>query len=175
MATAPTTVNLPVRHGPPPMMQRPTGERPEPHQQLTQNAPYEMQEALFLLGRSLPGVTTGRSLVSLPGARAFFLDPALARGPDAAFQAGTEFAHIHVPFDGSLHVTLPGEVARAVIARGWGEPHPLQKGLLIYGPRDEQELAVAWQLLRVSHIFACGAWAFTGGSEVSQACGKGGQ
>jgi hypothetical protein len=45
-----------------------------------------------------------------------------------------------------------------VIARGWGEPHPLQKGLLIFGPRDEPELAVAWQLLRVSHLFACGTW-----------------
>jgi phospholipase/carboxylesterase len=143
-------------------MQRPTGERPEPHQQLTQNAPPEMQEALFLLGRSLPGVTTGRSLVSLPGTRAFFLDPTLANGPDVAFQAGTEFAHIHAPFDGSLHVTLPDEVAREAIARGWGEKHSLQHALLIYGPRNEHELAVAWQLLRVSHIFACGVWAVEG-------------
>jgi phospholipase/carboxylesterase len=78
-------------------------------------------------------------LVSLPGARAFFLDRDLACGPEAAFQAGTEFAHIHAPFDGSLHVTLPEEVAREAIARGWGEPHLVQKGLLIFGPRDEQE------------------------------------
>jgi hypothetical protein len=158
MSTITTSVNLPVRRGPPPLVRRPTAERPGPHQQLTQNAPRELQEALFALGRSLPGVTTGRSLVSLPGARAFFLDPALAQGPEAAFQAGTEFAHIHAPFDGSLHVTLPEQAAREVVARGWGEPHPVQKGLLIYGPRDEQELAVAWQLLRVSHVFACGAW-----------------
>ena len=151
-------VNLPARSGPPPAVRRPSIERPGPHQQLTQNAPRELQEALFALGRSLPGVAAGRSLVSLPGARAFFLDPSLANGPDAAFQAGTEFAHIHAPFDGSLHVTLPEAVARAVVARGWGEPHPVQKGLLIYGPRDEQELAVAWQLLRISHVFACGAW-----------------
>jgi phospholipase/carboxylesterase len=162
MALDPTTVNLPIRRGPPPAMRRPTPEQPGPHQQLTQNAPRELQEALFALGRSLPGVTTGRSLVSLPGARAFFLDPALARGPDAAFQAGTEFAHIHAPSDGSLHVALPEQVAQDVIARGWGEPHPVQKGLLIYGPRDERELAVAWQLLRVSHLFACGAWVIKG-------------
>jgi phospholipase/carboxylesterase len=118
----------------------------------------ELQEALFALGRSLRGVITGRSLVSLPGARAFFLDPSLARGPEAAFQAGTEFAHIHAPFDGSLHVTLPESVVHQVMSRGWGEPHPVQKGLLIYGPRDEQELAVAWQLLQISHTFACGTW-----------------
>jgi hypothetical protein len=159
MTTDTMSMNLPVRRGPLPAVRRPTAERPGPHQQLTQNAPRELQEALFALGRSLPGVTTGRSLVSLPGARAFFLDPALARGPDAAFQIGAEFAHIHAPFDGSLHATLPDAVAREVIARGWGEPHPVQKGLLIYGPRDEQELAIAWQLLRVSHVFACGAWA----------------
>ena len=118
MTLAPTVVNLPIRHGPPPAMRRPTAERPGPHQQLSQIAPRELQEALFALGRSLPGVTTGRSLVSLPGARAFFLDPDLAHGPDAAFQAGTEFAHIHAPFDGSLHATLPEKVARKVIARG---------------------------------------------------------
>ena len=162
MTLVPTVVNLPFRPGPPPAMRRPTAERPGPHQQLSQIAPRELQEALFALGRSLPGVTTGRSLVSLPGARAFFLDPDLAHGPEAAFQAGAEFAHIHAPFDGSLHVTLPDEVAREAIARGWGEPHPLQKGLLIYGPRDQHELAVAWQLLRVSHVFACGAWAIQG-------------
>jgi hypothetical protein len=158
MTTINTTLSLPVRNGPQPAMRRPTAERPGPHQQLSQNAPLELQEALFALGRSLPGVTTGRSLMSLPGARAFFLDRELARGPDAAFQAGTEFAHIHAPFDGSLHVTLPDQVAQEVMAQGWGEPHPVQKGLLIYGPRDEQELAVAWQLLRISHVFACGAW-----------------
>jgi phospholipase/carboxylesterase len=158
MAVSKTLVNLPVRGGAQPAVRRPSAERPGPHQQLSQNAPLELQEALFALGRSLPGVTTGRSLVSLPGARAFFLDPNLAHGPDAAFQAGTEFAHIHAPFDGSLHVTLPEQVAREVIVCGWGEPHPLQKGLLIFGPRDEPELAVAWQLLRVSHLFACGTW-----------------
>lgn len=29
-------------------------------------------------------------------------------------------------------------------------------------PRNEHELAVAWLLLRVSHIFACGVWAVEG-------------
>jgi phospholipase/carboxylesterase len=139
MTTIKTLLNLPARNGPPPAIRRPTLGRPGPHQQLTQNAPRELQEPLFALDRSLPGVTISRSLVSLPGARAFFLDRDLACGPEAAFQAGTEFAHIHAPFDGSLHVTLPEEVAREAIARGWGEPHLVQKGLLIFGPRDEQE------------------------------------
>jgi hypothetical protein len=158
MITIKTALILPVRNGSPPAMRRPTAEQPGPHQQLSQNAPLELQEALFVLGRSLPGVATGRSLVSLPGARAFFLDRELARGPDAAFLAGLEFAHIHAPFDGSLHVTLPDQVTQEVMVQGWGEPHPVQKGLLIYGPRDEQELAVAWQHLRISHVFACGGW-----------------
>lgn len=161
--TIPTFSSLPARNGPPPAVRRPSAEHPGPHQQLSQLAPLELQEALFALGRSLPDVTTGRSLVSLPGARAFFLHPAHARGPDAAFQAGTEFAHIHAPFDGSLHVTLPDAIAQEVIRQGWGEPHPVQKGLLIYGPRDDEELAVAWQLLRVSHAFACGTWTLEAG------------
>ncbi len=81
MSTSTTTMSLPTRKGPPPEVRRPSLERPGPHQQLSQIAPRELQEALLALGRSLPGVTVGRSLVSLPGARAFFLDRALARGP----------------------------------------------------------------------------------------------
>ena len=126
---------LPARRGPPPALRRPSAERPGPHQQLSQLAPLELQEALFALGRSLPGVTTGRSLVSLPGARAFFLDPAQAQGPEAAFQAGTELALIHAPFDGSLHVTLPDAIAQEVIRQGWGEPDPL--------PCDQGEAIIA--------------------------------
>jgi phospholipase/carboxylesterase len=92
----------------------------------------------------------------VPGARAFVLDEASARGPAEAFQTGREFAHLHPPHDGSLHMTLPAEVAEVAYAAGWGEPHPVRGTPLIFGPRDESELEVVWGLLQSSHEYASG-------------------
>ena len=134
-----------------------------PHQQLDQNAPGELQEELFERCRSLPGVITGRSHVSVPGARAFHLDPDLAGGAPEAFMRGTEFAHLHPAYDGSLHLALPADVATAVIEAGWGEHHPLvEQGvmpatqLMVYGPRDSDELEVVWSIFEQSYAFARG-------------------
>ncbi len=134
-----------------------------PHQQLTQNAPPELQEALFARGAALPGVRVGRSGVSVPGARAFILDEALAQGPPEAFVVGTEFAHLHPPYDGSLHLSLPAEAAADLETRGWGELHPLAHmgvmpptALMVFGPRDAEELEVVWTIVQASHAFARG-------------------
>jgi len=96
------------------------------------------------------------SLVSVPGALAFVLDEDSAGGPPEAFQAGREFAHLHPPHDGSLHMTLPPEIAREAYERGWGEPHPYSGTPLIFGPRDHEELDVVWRLLQASYAFAKG-------------------
>jgi phospholipase/carboxylesterase len=92
----------------------------------------------------------------VPGALAFVLDEEAAGGPPEAFQAGREFAHLHPEEDGSLHMTLPREVAAEAYERGWGEPHPHSGTPLIFAPRDEDELEVVWQLLRASHEYAAG-------------------
>jgi hypothetical protein len=96
------------------------------------------------------------SLVSVPGALAFVLDEESAGGPAEAFQAGREFAHLHPQEDGSLHMTLPSEVAEEAYEKGWGEPHPRSGTPLIFGPRDDGELDVVWQLLRASYTYARG-------------------
>ena len=127
-----------------------------PHSQATQNAPRELQEQVVQAALSLPGVSEADSLVSVPGARAFVLDEQLARGPDEAFQAGREFAHVHPAHDGSLHMTLPERVARVVRETGWGEPHPVSGTMLVFGPRDQSELEVVTALLRASYEFARG-------------------
>jgi hypothetical protein len=61
-------------------------------------------------------------------------------------------------------MTLPASIVDAVIANGWAELHPLagKYGLppnivMVYGPRDENELAVISDLLRVSHAAAAGS------------------
>ena len=134
-----------------------------PHQQLDQLAPPDLQELLFARALTLPGVRAGRSHVSVPGARAFHLEPELALGAPEAFMRETEFAHLHPAYDGSLHLALPAETARAVIEAGWGEHHPLvaagimpQTQLMIYGPRDAGELEVVWRLVEESYAFARG-------------------
>ena len=146
-----TSATLPTRTG-----SRPEVIGPRPHAQRSQNAPAHLQEELARRALALPGVSEAESSVSVPGARAFVLDEASARGPAEAFQTGREFAHLHPPYDGSLHMTLPTEVAEAAYASGWGEPHPVSGTPLIFGPRDESELEVVWGLLQSSYAYARG-------------------
>jgi phospholipase/carboxylesterase len=144
-------LQLPPREGP-----RPQTIGPMPHSQTTQNAPPELQEALHERALGLPSVSGAASLVSVPGARAYVLDEGAAGGPPEAFQRGREFAHLHPPSDGSLHLTLPADLAAEAYEKGWGEPHPYSGTPLIYGPRDEEELEVVWGLLMASYEFARG-------------------
>lgn|SRR5262249_2024159 len=150
------SLELPARPGQKPETTHPSRTHPGPHQQISQNAPTELQEKLFVRAASLAGVSVGESLVSVPGARAFHLDPKLARGPAEAFQRGFEFAHIHPVHDGSLHITLPADVYKDVLVKGWGEPHPVSGTMMIWGPRDESELDVVWSLVRASYAYATG-------------------
>lgn len=147
---------LPNRSGPPPETSKPDPALRSPHSQLSQNAPADTQEALLERALSLDGVHEAESLVSVPGARAFVLAEPLAGGPGDAFQAGREFAHLHPPRDGSLHMTLPPMVAEGVYTKGWGEPHPVSGTPMVYGPRDEEELEVIWRLVQASYQFARG-------------------
>lgn len=151
-----TTFELPQRSGPPPATRRPSQVTPGPHQQVSLNAPPHLQEALFTRARLLPSVTVGASLVSVPGARAFHLDDTAARGPHTAFQRGREFAHLHPPHDGSLHLTLDAGLYQDVLAKGWGEPHPISGAMMVWGPRNDEELEIVWNLVRASYQYATG-------------------
>lgn len=151
--------DLPTRRGP-----APPPSHAIPHEQRAQNAPPAMQDALFARAAALPGVVVDESQVSVPGTRAFYLEPRAAGGPRAAFLMGGEFAHLHPAYDGSLHLTLPPAMAAAVVRQGWGEPHPLAAraggppGLvMVYGPRDAGELDVVWGIVRASYDYARGS------------------
>ena len=143
------------------------GDRPDvswsiPQQQQTQNAPSELQEELFARIGAMAGVTGGPSRISVPGARSFTLDD--GAGPEDAYlvpQVG-EFAHLHPAYDGSLHVALPAELAADVVAKGWGVPHMwagtrLSPGfVMVFGPRDLDELEVVTGIATASHRYAAG-------------------
>ncbi|MEO0606286.1 MAG: luciferase family protein [Myxococcota bacterium] len=151
-----TTETLPTRVGP-----RPRTTPTNPHTQLDQIAPEPLQQqvAEFMFGRSC--VQEVPSRISVPGARAMWLDHQCHAGPDEAFMVGREFCHLHPPSDGSLHVNLPLDVARAAIDKGWAENHPIAlRGLIpmnvvmVYGPRNPEEVEVVKWLVAQSHAFA---------------------
>ena len=161
-------INLVEREG-----SRPATSDTNPHQQLEQNAPEELQEELFEKARALEGVTIGETGVpelggegAVTGTRAYILDESLAKGPRSAFLVGMEFGHQHPDYDGSLHLCLPDDVREEALEKGWGELHPLagttvggmhvtEADTLVFGPRTE-ELETVWQLVRASYDFARG-------------------
>lgn len=152
------TGELPARSGP-----RPAVSWTIPQQQESQNAPAELQERLFHDVSALAGVDVGPSRISVPGARGFVLHEGSA--DEQAFlvpQVG-EFAHLHPSYDGSLHLVLPPELAADVSTKGWGRPHMwagtrLSPGFtMVFGPRDEDELATARGIVAASHAYASGA------------------
>jgi hypothetical protein len=103
------------------------------------------------------------SAISVPGARALWLREALSAGPREAFMIGREFAHIHPMPDGSLHAALPPEIAQEAIGKGWAEQHPVARMgyiprnvVMIYAPRDEQEIEVVAGLVVESYRYASG-------------------
>ena len=142
---------LPTRSGP-----APETIGPRPHAQVSQTSPPTLHRELAARALELPGVHPAENLVSVPGALAFVLDEERAAGPAEAFQAGRVFAHLHPQEDGSLHMTLPPDIAAEAYEKGWGEPHPYSGTPLIFGPRDDNELEVVWGMLQASYEFATG-------------------
>jgi phospholipase/carboxylesterase len=148
----PMTDTLPRRHGPAPEL---TG--PVPQGQTCQIAPIMLQEELWARMRALPYTYLADSLVSVTHARALFLADGIGDGPAGAFQDGREFAHLHPHHDGSLHLALPETVKDQVEESGWGVRHPTQPTeILIYGPRDRDELDTVFNLVEASYRYALG-------------------
>jgi phospholipase/carboxylesterase len=148
---------LPHRLGAPPVVSWTI-----PQQQESDNAPAVLQEQLFEKASALPGVEVAPSRISVPGARGFTLRA--GSGEQLAYlvpQVG-EFAHLHPAHDGSLHLVLPTDLAADVSAKGWGRPHMwagtrLSPGfMMVYGPRNEEELATVLGIVTASHAFASG-------------------
>lgn len=148
---------LPRRRGP-----RPQVQHRIPQSQVSDQAPQELQDALFARISALPGVTSGQSRISVPGARGLVAEQ--AAGPEDAFlvPGAKEFAHQHPSHDGSLHLALPLALAGDAVAQGWAQVHPLAGVrltpgfVMVYGPRDEAELEVVAAVVEASHAYAHG-------------------
>ncbi|MEL6627777.1 MAG: hypothetical protein AAFQ92_19800 [Bacteroidota bacterium] len=159
MNTPITLENLPSRSG-----ARPATTNTNPHTQLTQQ-PNDLSHinSLRVWAFELADIEQRPSLVSVPGSIAMFMDQAHSCKSCNAFMADTEFAHFHPHPDYSLHLGLPEEDAKVIIAKGWGEWHPLIKRgylppniIMMYAPRTEEELAVTKFILGHSYAYAKG-------------------
>jgi phospholipase/carboxylesterase len=122
-----------------------------PHTQVGVRPVPELNAELFRRCFSLPGVENRPTIISIPGARALWLDDSVGDVRPGVILAGREFSHIHP--DGSMHLTLPVDRAREAIEAGWAEPHPIAAQLgvegmvLVYTPRTLDELEVIWSLV----------------------------
>jgi len=140
---------------------RPKTSASGPHRQLSQQSRPgtwgQTASAIF----SLRHVIEGHSSVCPPSSRAVLL-----QGVPTALSAETSLApigsplepvHLHGVFDTSLHLCLPVKRARDVCAMGWGEPHRYaghETEIMVYGPRDRDELLLIIELVRESIAFA---------------------
>ncbi|MFH0352403.1 MAG: hypothetical protein ACHBMF_10820 [Chromatiales bacterium] len=43
-----------------------------------------------------------------------------------------------------------------VLVHGWGEPHPISGTMMVFGPRDAEELEIVLGIVRASYDYARG-------------------
>jgi hypothetical protein len=144
------------------------GLRPEttdcaPHEQVSQNPDAVMHRNFKARAFDFPFVERRHSIISVPGAEALWLPHSHAHGCTESFMIGNEFAHVHPAYDGSMHLMLPVECTRELFAKGWGEPHPMaaagmipETAVMVFAPRDMDEIETALKILATSYDFARG-------------------
>lgn len=150
----PETLALPQRAGP-----RPMTTDCAPHSQIDQipSNSRELSAALVTRIKAFAAVYTSPSMRAPPGTIGFYLEPGAACSDRDCFLLGHEFAHVHVEDDGSLHAILPAAHLSRAIEAGWAEPHPLAGQptvspytVMLYAPRDMQEVATIASLIEIS-------------------------
>ena len=142
------------------------GDKPEtsfgmPHSQLTENSDEGICSAFAEWLFGLETISEGRSAVSLPSSRGAWIDEGVA-----GIRPGLsrEFTHIHTePGLGSQHLSLGRADGPEVLAKGWGEAHPMNEMipefelLMIFAPRDMGELEVIKQITLRALDYVLGA------------------
>ena len=117
------------------------------HQQLTQNAPSDLQERLRTAMQALPWVAVTWSWISVSGARA--LQTLWTQWPTLAWD---ERVHLHPEYDGSLHLAVDQPLAQRLVDAWRAEYHPRNWwAVMIYWPRDDDELQFVIDLLEYVH------------------------
>lgn len=148
--------SLPVRDNP-----RPVTTTGVPHVQIGVNPIPELTEELLRRVATIPDVEIRDTVISLPGAKGFWLSDALPLVHPEIIIGGREFAHMHP--DGSLHASLPIPLALEAIGKGWAIQHPWSKQragwdgfVMVYSPMTMAELDVVVELIYRSYDFITG-------------------
>ena len=147
---------LPLRKGKPP---RTTSN--VPHVQIGIEPVPELSAELLRRVSALPGTDIRSSIISLPGAKGFWLRNDVKLAHPEVIVGGREFAHIHP--DGSLHASLPPKRAKEAVNAKWAIWHPWSKQrdgwdgfVMLYTPQSIEELDVIFQLIVDSYNFVTG-------------------
>jgi hypothetical protein len=156
---------LPKRVGP-----RPTTTSWAPHIQQEQLAPPAMLTALAARVFALPDIEERPIHRADPPERGLWLQDAVQKGPGDAFINEREIGHFH-PWDRSMHIALPPDLAPMAVEAGWAEVHPVARAglarknmVMLYGPRDEHEVEVIFGIVLAAYQHAGGKVPMTDGS-----------
>ncbi len=132
-----------------------------PHVQIGIAPDPEISTELLRQAAKLPGVEIRETVISLPGAKGFWITENVTIARPQVIVGGREFAHMHP--DGSLHASLSPQLAREAVESGWAAPHPWadqrpgwEGFVMIYTPTSTEELETVIQLVRRSYDYVTG-------------------
>ncbi|NNL19171.1 MAG: phospholipase [Boseongicola sp.] len=133
-----------------------------PHVQIGIDPDPEISAELLDRVSRLPGVEIRPTVISLAGALGFWISEEIALARSDVIAGGREFAHLHP--DGSLHASLPPDLAQAASEAGWAVAHPLagqrpgwEGFVMIFTPANSEELDVVYDLVVHSYAFVTGS------------------
>ncbi|CZF81964.1 hypothetical protein GCE9029_02936 [Grimontia celer] len=132
-----------------------------PHVQLNVETDAELIAALRKKVAKIPDVSLQSSMLSLPGAEGFWIRDGVPLANPQAIVGGREFAHLHP--DGSLHASLPPELAKEAVKNNWATFHPWSSQrlgwegfVMIYTPSTQAEVDVVYALVVSSFNYVTG-------------------
>ena len=133
-----------------------------PQEQLEQfPSDWQIIEQLAAFAFALPYVVEKPTGIAPDGSRALTLAPEYIGSHSSALMVGGEFAHIHNPPIGSMHLTLPKDVWSLALDKGWILRHPFSvmgraspDVVFVYAPRNSEELEWVKALLLASYQYA---------------------
>jgi hypothetical protein len=120
---------------------------------------YDAVHAWLFDPKTFPNAEKKPTMISIPTTEALFLKPGITPAHDDAFmppEGSREFGHLHK--DGSCHVVVSDEVVDEVLAKNWGVRHMFytRGEILVYAPRNEEEVEVYKSVFRECYKYASG-------------------
>ena len=132
-----------------------------PHMQIDIRPIPALSKEMLQKVATISNVEIRETVMSISGAKGFWVKDHLSLANPDAIIRGREFAHLHP--DGSLHASLPPKLAQQAVKAGWAIHHPWStrkeswKGfVMIYTPKSKAELDVVLQLVLSSYNYITG-------------------